>query len=409
MSTLIRTDFRRMAPVELIKPSGRVIPYGIGAATDSARGTALVNAVAAMASGDLVTFGPGNFTLTSSLTLPAGASLIGRGKPHVTGSGLTNPLVVVAQDGITVQGFLITTNTTGVGAYVGGSAIDIEDILLRDLEIDVSDSVGCGIVWSQGELTSGTASVIKGRIENVKAASPAGIGSSGFGLLATLASGSDLQIINCEMFGDTDGILVAGNSGANVLVFGGSYTSTLDAVTTGGPYLHCIGVKGRGDQQDFYGDSANLYLTDCDYREDYLGEQYVKDTFRTSPFAKRCVTIPVSDPNGDALTTGDGKNYWRVPAILNGWEITAVAAHVTTASSSGTPTFQIHNVTDTVDVLSTALTIDASEKDSSTAATAAVINSSNKTVATADELRIDVDVAGTGTKGASVEITFVKP
>jgi hypothetical protein len=111
----------------------------------------------------------------------------------------------------------------------------------------------------------------------------------------------------------------------------------------------------------------------------------------------------------DALTTGDGKAYFRVPSTLNGCDIVAVAAHVTTVSSSGTPTVQIHNVTDTVDVLSTAITIDANEKDSSTAATPAVINGSNDSVATADELRIDVDVAGTGAKGLIVELQFRLP
>jgi hypothetical protein len=121
------------------------------------------------------------------------------------------------------------------------------------------------------------------------------------------------------------------------------------------------------------------------------------------------VSIQVTDPGGSALTTGDGKAYFRVPSTLNGCDIVAVAAHVTTVSSSGTPTVQIHNVTDTVDVLSTAITIDANEKDSSTAATPAVINGSNDSVATADELRIDVDVAGTGAKGLIVELQFRLP
>lgn len=130
---------------------------------------------------------------------------------------------------------------------------------------------------------------------------------------------------------------------------------------------------------------------------------------RQSDRGKRVVSIPVSADFTTNLTTGDGKNYWRVPAVLNGWDIIGVAASVTTASSSGTPTFQIHNVTDAVDVLSTALTIDANETDSSTAAVAAVINTSNDGVQTGEKLRIDCDVAGTGTKGAAVEITLRQP
>jgi hypothetical protein len=57
-------------------------------------------------------------------------------------------------------------------------------------------------------------------------------------------------------------------------------------------------------------------------------------------------------------------------------------------------------------MLSTALTIDANETDSSTAAAAAVINTSNDDVATADRVFIDVDTAGTGAKGLNVTFTF---
>jgi hypothetical protein len=121
------------------------------------------------------------------------------------------------------------------------------------------------------------------------------------------------------------------------------------------------------------------------------------------------VSVLVSDPNGSAITTGDGKAYWRVPSTLNGYNLVSVAAHVTTVSSSGIPTVQIANVTDAVDMLSTKLTIGANETDSSTAATAAVIDTTKDDVATADILRIDIDVAGTGAKGLIVEMQFQLP
>lgn len=125
--------------------------------------------------------------------------------------------------------------------------------------------------------------------------------------------------------------------------------------------------------------------------------------------ANAVITILVSDPNGAALTTGDGKAYFRVPSTLNGMNLISVAAAVTTVSSSGIPTVQISNATDAVDMLSTKLTIDASETDSSTAATAAVIDAAHDDVATGDMLRIDIDVAGTGTKGLIVEMQFRIP
>ena len=110
-----------------------------------------------------------------------------------------------------------------------------------------------------------------------------------------------------------------------------------------------------------------------------------------------------------ALTTGDGKCYFTIPVELNGYNLVSVGAHVYTVSSSGTPIVQLHNLTDTVDMLSTRITIDANEKDSSTAATAAVIDTDHDDVATGDEIRIDVDGAGTGTKGLEVRMGFRKP
>ena len=89
--------------------------------------------------------------------------------------------------------------------------------------------------------------------------------------------------------------------------------------------------------------------------------------------------------------------------------LVSVAAHCGTVSSSGTPTFQVYNVTDSVDMLSTALTIDASENDSSSAATAAVINTSYDDIATGDWIRIDCDTAGTSTAWVVVELGFQLP
>lgn len=133
------------------------------------------------------------------------------------------------------------------------------------------------------------------------------------------------------------------------------------------------------------------------------------DALAGSNFGKAVVTILVSDPAGSAITTGDGKAYYRVPSTLNGMNLVAVAAALTTVSSSGIPTVQIANVTDAVDMLSTKLTIDASETDSSTATAAAVIDATKDDVATADMLRIDIDVAGTGAKGLMVELQFQLP
>jgi hypothetical protein len=96
-----------------------------------------------------------------------------------------------------------------------------------------------------------------------------------------------------------------------------------------------------------------------------------------------------------AITTGTAKVTFRAPYAFT---LTAVRATLTTVSSSGTPTVDINESGTTV--LSTKLTIDASEKTSTTAATAAVI--SDSAIADDAEITIDIDTAGTGAAGLKV-------
>ena len=127
-----------------------------------------------------------------------------------------------------------------------------------------------------------------------------------------------------------------------------------------------------------------------------------------SDLGKRVIQVKVID-DATTLTTGDGKVIFLVPQELNGYNLVGANAFVTTVSSSGTPTVQIRNVTDAVDMLSTRITIDASEYTSYTAAAAAVVDATYDDVATGDRLAVDVDVAGTGAKGLGIVLTFQLP
>lgn len=132
-------------------------------------------------------------------------------------------------------------------------------------------------------------------------------------------------------------------------------------------------------------------------------------SLKLKTISPRTVGIQVVD-SGVNTSTGDGKAYFRVPSSLNGFNITGVAATVYTAGTTGTTDIQIRNKTDSVDVLSTKLTIDSAETDSSTAATAAVIDTTKDDVATGDVIAIDVDaVSTTAAKGLYVEITLALP
>lgn len=132
------------------------------------------------------------------------------------------------------------------------------------------------------------------------------------------------------------------------------------------------------------------------------------DGLAGSNFGKRVAHVSVID-NATTLTTGDGKWIFPIPLELNGMNLVGAHAYVDTVSSSGTPTVQIRNVTDSVDMLSTRITIDANEYSSYTATTAPVIDTTKDDVATGDRIAVDVDVAGTGTKGLQVILTFQLP
>lgn len=120
---------------------------------------------------------------------------------------------------------------------------------------------------------------------------------------------------------------------------------------------------------------------------------------------EKVLQIKVVD-DATTVTTGDGKLIFVIDDSVGGRDLVDADAFVTTVSSSGTPTVQIRNVTQAADMLTTRITIDASEYTSYTAATAPVIDTTNDDVATGDLIAIDVDVAGTGAKGLGVVLTF---
>ena len=124
----------------------------------------------------------------------------------------------------------------------------------------------------------------------------------------------------------------------------------------------------------------------------------------TSFIERNLIVKCVND--GIAPAVGDGITHITIPSSLNGKKLQNAHAHVYTAGTGGSITnVQIHNLTDSVDILSTPITIDLNEKDSSTAATPVVVGASN-TVATADVLRIDVDAVATNTLGLELRIVF---
>ena len=108
--------------------------------------------------------------------------------------------------------------------------------------------------------------------------------------------------------------------------------------------------------------------------------------------------------------TADGIFYFHIPASLNGMNLVSVHGLVVTAGTTGTTDWQLYNLTDSQDMLSTKLTIDTTETGSNTAATPAVINTSYDDVATNDVIRLDCDaISTTAAKGTIISLSFQLP
>lgn len=102
-----------------------------------------------------------------------------------------------------------------------------------------------------------------------------------------------------------------------------------------------------------------------------------------------------------ALTVADGKTEFQMPYAFT---LTDVRATLTTAgSTSGVTTIDVED--DGVSIFSTLLTIDSTEKTSTSAATAAVI--SGATIADGSIMKINVDVLSGGATEAGLKIAFI--
>lgn len=109
------------------------------------------------------------------------------------------------------------------------------------------------------------------------------------------------------------------------------------------------------------------------------------------------VILVVCSDETTAITAGTNKVKFRMPFAMT---LSSVRASLSTASSSGIPTFDINEAG--VSILSTKLTIDATETTSTTAATPPVI--SDTALADDAEISIDFDVAGTGATGVKIAL-----
>ena len=135
------------------------------------------------------------------------------------------------------------------------------------------------------------------------------------------------------------------------------------------------------------------------------GEVLTKDGSGNATFAApanptESFIVAASD-EATALTTGTAKVTFRMPYAFT---LTAVRASLTTAGTGvNLVTVDIHESGTTI--LSTKITIDATEKTSTTAATAPVISDSS--LADDAEMTVDIDQIDSGGVSAGLKVTLI--
>jgi len=319
----------------------------------------------------------------------------------------------INEDGITSDGFLLSLVATDPVSHISDTAILYFEKDTDALQYMSNDSLGSGdIKRTLATETWVTANSLQDIVEDTSPELGADLDAKDFGII-------NLDRIDLDQSVDDDGISIFGYDDMSAEFLKLSIDSSGYSVIEADAKLSVV----SGSSGDIFIHSANEIILE-------LGDAAGADTVSITDSGSTEVASIDSDGHGTfvsadmqrtavVLMTGDstileaGDNFgdfiFTVPAVINGYNLTDVEAYNETPSTSGIPTFQLHNVTDAVDMLSTKLTIDANEQNSNTAATAVVINGSYDNVATGDRLRWDCDVDGTAAAGISFHMVFALP
>ena len=246
----------------------------------------------------------------------------------------------------------------------------------------VSGSVGTIVANLEGNAT-GTAATVTGAAQS---------NITSLGTLTTLTV--DSIIIDGTNIGhtsDTDAIAI---SSGGVVTFSQVPLFPADTIETADIQADAVtGAKIADDAID------SEHYTDGSIDTAHIADGQITLAKVATAAKTEAIAIACSDET-TALTTGTAKVTFHMPYAFT---LTGVKAGVTTAPVGSTIIVDINEAGSTI--LSTKLTIDASEKTSATAATAAVI--SDTALASDALITIDIDQVGSSTAGTGLKVYLI--
>jgi hypothetical protein len=205
-----------------------------------------------------------------------------------------------------------------------------------------------------------------------------------------LANVNQAKFIPVSKFGEN----IGGASGISTSNLQQAYDNSVDPEILTNSTLGAVSFK-RGSVADT--DDVIEILNGSGAQKAYFkgNGELRAETYKNLPF---CIQLAASDET-TALTIGTGKVTFRIPFAMT---LTEVRASLTTAQTSGS-IFTVDINENGTSVLSTKITIDNTEKTSTTATTPAVISDSS--LAVDSEMTIDIDQVGDGTaKGLKIAL-----
>lgn len=126
------------------------------------------------------------------------------------------------------------------------------------------------------------------------------------------------------------------------------------------------------------------------------------DGLAGSNYGKRVVEIAMNGATALALTD---KAYFRVPSAINGWNLVEVQAMAKTCTTH----FHVTLKNGATAMLSTDISIEDGEYDTSTSLTPPVIDTAHDEVATGNQLELATITAGAAVTYLVIELTFQAP
>ena len=135
------------------------------------------------------------------------------------------------------------------------------------------------------------------------------------------------------------------------------------------------------------------------------GRVMTPDLFSASNYGIRYVGIVVAD-SGTALTTGDGKAYFHIPAGLDGMDLMEAHAEVNTAPVGAALVIEVSKNGNSTQMLTTNITIAVTQTGSDQTTAPAFATDGSEAVATNDLIQININQIGSSTAGSGLIVTL---